>query len=405
MPKIQDVGFWREMFSLGEVVSSVADAPAPTFAVDAESVGPSVVGLGSYATPVTPAARVDRRSALQVPAVKRSRDLIVSTLGGLPIDLYNADREPVESALFDQPERNVPRSITMTRTFEDMLFEGRAWWRVTERAWDKYPAYVKYVPNGKVTVDDDRDIVYIDGKPVPNADLIRFDSPNEPLLIAGARAIRTCLALDAYASNAAQGIPPMDYFTPEDGDVDPFDDPDDLSIENPYTAKDFLADWAAARREGSTAWIPRAVKYNANGFDPKNLQLAEQRQHAVLEIARVAGVDPEELGVSTTSRTYANQFERRKAFTDFTLGPYRQAFEDRARMGDVTKRGYYVKFNLDAFLRSDPLARYQAYAAGKAVGALDDDDIARLEDKPLGSVRPAATVTALPTPPQQEETA
>ena len=54
-------------------------------------------------------------------------------------------------------------------------------------------------------------------------ELIRFDSPNDALLVAGARAIRTCLALDAAAQRYADGAPAVDYFTPTDG-ADPADD-------------------------------------------------------------------------------------------------------------------------------------------------------------------------------------
>jgi HK97 family phage portal protein len=363
-------------------------------------IDPAVFGLESYATSTSPAPRMDRRSAIQVPAVKRARDLIAGTLGGLPLDLYNSAREHVDPSPFTQPERNVPRSVTMARTFDDMLFEGIAWWKVTERDRRDYPTYFKRLRPGRVTVDDDRDKVMIDGKEVDHRELIRFDSPTEGLLLAGARAIRTCLALDAYAANAAQGIPPLDYFVPAD-DTDPFAGGNDDDEDDDDEIKTFLAEWAEARRTRTTAYIPASVRYMVAGFDPKNLQMAEQRDHAVLEIARVAGIDPEELGVSTTSRTYSNTFDRRKAFLDFTLGGYMIAVEDRLKMGDVTPGGQYVKFNLDAFLRSDPASRYAAYAAGKAVGALDDDDIARLEDRPAGTVRTPATVTALPTRTQE----
>jgi hypothetical protein len=401
------VGFFRRALGLDLPTPDVDPDAALTFSgadlIGEADIDPAVFGLESYATATSPAPRIDRKSAIQVPAVKRSRDLIAGTLGGLPLDLYDAERQPVDPSPFTQPERNVPRSVTMTRTFEDLLFEGLAWWRISERDWRGFPTYFKRIGPSRIRVDDERDKVYIDGKEVDQAELIRFDSPTEGLLKAGARAIRTCLHLDAYAANAAQGIPPLDYFVPAD-DTDPFaTDPEDEDDDENGDAeiRKFLGDWAEARRTRTTAYIPASVKYQVAGFDPKNLQMAEQRDHAVLEIARVAGIDPEELGVSTTSRTYANVFDRRKAFLDFTLGQYMLAVEDRLRMGDVTPRGQYVKFALDAFLRSDPLARYTAYAAGKAVGALDDDDIARLEDKPEGSVRAPATITALPSRTQE----
>ncbi|GEP40606.1 hypothetical protein NPS01_42690 [Nocardioides psychrotolerans] len=350
---------------------------AETFAVDAASVPAEVFGLGGYSASVAPAARVQRREAIQVPAVKRSRDLVCGTLGGLPLDLFDGNRQPVAQSPFAQPERNVPRSVTMTRLFEDMFFEEIAWWQVTERYWAPagqlgYPMYFKRLAPGRVQVDDERDRVYVDGKEASQRDLIRFDSPTDGLLKAGARAIRTCLALDVAAANASDGVPAVQYFMPTEG-ADPAED-DEI--------QELLDAAQEARRRRSIGYVPASLKLVDGTWDPAKLQLVEQRQHAVLEIARVSGVDPEELGVSTTSRTYSNQFDRRKAFTDFTLGLYRQAVEDRLSMGDVTPRGQYAKFSLDAFLRSDPLSRYQAYAAGREVGALDDNDIARLEDRP-----------------------
>ncbi|MGW5402636.1 phage portal protein, partial [Streptomyces sp. NPDC003952] len=95
---------------------------------------------------------------------------------------------------------------------------------------------------------------------------------------------------------------------------------------------------------------------------------------------------------STTSRTYFNAFDKRKEFTDFVLSPYIVAIEQRLSMGDVTKRGHTVRFNLDAFLRSSTKERYEAYEIGLRVGALDPDgEVRELEGKPpLQKAKPAA---------------
>lgn len=385
------MGFWRSLVGLDLAApevepESVAFSSDPDELVGGADIDPAVFGLTGYAVPTSPAPRIDRRSAIQVPAVKRSRDLICATLGGLPLDLYDSSRRPVQPSPFAQPERNIPRSVTMTRLFEDLFFEEIAWWKITDSDWRGFPTYFKRLRPGRVVVDEDRDKVFVDGKETDQSTLIRFDSPTDGLLKAGARAIRTCLALDTAAANAADGVPAVQYLTPTEG-VDPAED-DEIT--------ELLDAAQEARRRRSLGYIPASLKLIDGAWDPEKLQLADQRQHAVLEIARVAGVDPEELGVSTTSRTYSNIYDRRKSFLDFTLGQYRQAVEDRLSMGDVTPRGQYVKFNLDSFLRSDPAARYGAYKAGLEVGALDQDDIARLEDRPAGSAS-AATVTALPT--------
>ena len=365
---------------------------ASTFAVDAESFPSSVVGLESYASATSPVARVSRREAVQVPAVKRSRDLVAGSLGTLPLQVVKPDLTIETTSWLQQPESNVPRSVTMTRLVEDLLFEGIAWWRITAFDWRGYPARVKRLKPQQVSVDEDRGEVYVDGKRVPDSELIRFDSPNDALLVAGARAIRQCLILDRAAQRYAEGAPPGDYFTPADSSVDPYETADELRTE-------LLDPWATARQQRSTAWVPAAVNYHAASFNPEQLELADQRQHAVLEIARVAGIDPEELGVSTTSRTYANQYDRRKAFIDFTLGGYRAAIEDRLSMGDVTARGSVVRFDLDAFLRTDALSRYQAYKAGLEVGAIEDQaEVRRLEGKPAFGTPATSSNTSTTTP-------
>lgn len=387
---------WSWLLRSEPLVPAMAldETDQPSFMVDTDAIDPAVFGLQSYVSPTAPAPRISRREAMQVPGVKRSRDLIAGSIGTLPIDLYNPQREQVASNLFSQPESDTPRSVTMARTVEDLLFEGVAWWRITEFAWHGYPVKVKRLDPRTVSVGDGK--VMVDGKHVPDSQLIRFDSPNDGLLVAGARAIRTCLALDAAANRYADGAPPLDYFTPADG-VDPGEDEDIVGV---------LNDWQTARQTRSTGYVPAALQYNIAGWNPEQLQMAEARQHATLEIARIAGVDPEELGVSTTSRTYANQFDRRKNFIDFTLGGYLVAVEERLSMGDVTPRGYYAKFNLDSFLRSDTKSRYEAYEIGLRVGALTQADIAALEDKtPRPIERPAPvepTVTVQQLNPARE---
>jgi phage portal protein BeeE len=351
------------------------------FAADqyGNDIPPEFYGLTSWADPVAPSPRIDRRAAMQVPAVKRGRDLIAGTLGTLPLELFGPDNSLSTSALLDQPESNVPRSVTIARTIEDLLFEGVAWWLITEFGWHGFPTRVKRLEPRSVTVRKDGK-VYItkDGnlgqgiEYAEDKDLIRFDSPNDPLLVAGARAIRTCLILDAAAERYANGNQPLDYFTPADG-VDPVQDDLDAAMEA----------WDAARRSRATGYVPGALKYQTAGWNPEQLQMSEARQHAVLEIARVMGIDPEDLGVSTTSRTYFNAFDRKQARIQDTLRGYMVAFEERLSMGDVTPRGYKAKFDLSDMLRSDDLTRFQAYQLGLQVGAYaDKGEVRAAEDKP-----------------------
>ena len=374
--------------SAAAVVAAAEDSSQQFAAIGPESIPASFFGLSGYDDPVAVAGRVSRRSAMQVPAVKRGRDLVPGTLGTLPVDLYGPQNTLSHSDLFTQPERNVPRSVTMAKTYEDLWFEGVAWWYVTELGWHGYPIKVKRLDPR--TVD-----VRIDGRVYRSADgnsgmtweyvedsrLIRFDSPTEAVLEAGARAIRSSLLLDAAALRYADGAPMADYFESADGF-----DPDQEDIDAA------LDQWIAARKMRSTGYVPSGFKYNLNQFDAQKLQLAEARQHAVVELARVMGVDAEDLNVSTTSRTYQNSQDRYQARIKDTLRPFMVAVEERLSMNDVVPRGYEARTRVADLLRSDDKSRFEAYEIGLRVGAIGRDEIRDLERKPQ-----LATPPALPT--------
>lgn len=366
-------------------------APEQFAAIGSESIPAAFFGLTSYDDPVAIASRVSRRSALQVPAIKRARDLVPGTLGALPVDLYGPQNTLSVSELLAQPERNTPRSVTMAKTYEDLFFEGVAWWKITEYGWHGYPTKVRRLEPRTVDVRIDGKVyVTREGNQgmaweyVEDKDLIRFDSPTEAVLEAGARAIRASLILDAAALRYADGAPMADYFKPSDDFT-----PDQEDIDATLDA------WLAARRQRATGFIPAGFDYTVNQFDAQKLQLAEARQHAVLELSRVTGVDAEDLGVSTTSRTYANIQDRYQTRIKDTLRPYMVAVEERLSMNDVCPRGYDARTRVADLLFADDKTRFEAYKIGLEVGAIGQDEIRDLERKaPLTPAQTPALASA-----------
>ncbi|MGH3499950.1 MAG: phage portal protein [Nocardioidaceae bacterium] len=369
------MGFWSRLVRGERALPYLADGAAltladqgPTFDVNSGTVPSLFFGLTSYADPVSVAPRVSRTVAMQVPSIKRCLDLTSGAAGRIPFVQLDRTGQAVVSPLLSQPEPSIPRSITMMRTITDLLLEGTAWWLITRFDWQGRPASVVRLDPRTVSVTQEGRVYYtLDGNSgevsewVPDQNMIRFDSPSEPILSAGARAIRTLLLLDKAAENSADGVPPQDYFTPTE-DVDPATDEDITEI---------LDAWGTARKARRTAYVPAALKYNVNaGFSPEQLQLIESRQHAVTEIARLFGIDAEELGIPTTSRTYFNAYDRRKNFVDFTLGPLLSTIEDRLSMDDVTLRGNHVRADLDVLLRSDPATRMAIATQGVTSGVM-----------------------------------
>ncbi|RQW83560.1 phage portal protein [Micromonospora globispora] len=323
---------------------------------------------------------VTRDEALSVAAVQRGRNEICS-LATLPLKLFRG-LDVVDSPLFRQYDPDVPNVVHLAMTVEDLALERIAWWQVTGQDFDGYPVSVRRIdpgrvelknPTGRPAPDDDR-FVWIrkeDGSGwdrVPASLMKRFDSPNPGILKANARAIRIARRLDEltemYASNPAL----REYFTDSDSpDVDPMDD-DEIDA--------FLAEYGAMRRVQPYGWIPSTVKRaDVSSPSPRDLTLVELHQTVMVAIANGLGVDPEDIGVSTTSRTYQNEDARRRDKINRMFAPYMRAITDRLGMGDITRRGYTVQFDLTDYLKPDPQGQAAYWKALKDMGVTDADEI------------------------------
>jgi phage head maturation protease len=396
-----------------------AAKPTASFSVE---VPPEMLEAMTAGGAIAP--RISRGAALQVPAVMRARNLIAGTLSTLPhvvIDPQRREVDPPSTYLLGgNIDPDIPNSVLLAQTYEDLLFEGIAWWRVTARGWHGFPVEARHVPVESVhvagigTLPSQSQIspdqlfpvdgqVFIDGVPVRDDEVIRFDSPNPPLLRHAARAIRTALKLDRAAALYADDPVPLGYFEPREGAEPLSAAPGSASDGSDRSEVDELLDaWEASRSR--RAWgYAQGVTPKALQWDPAQLQLAEQRQHAVLEIARATGIDPEDLGVSTTSRTYANQEQRWQALINLTFASWVAAVRDRLSMRDILPRGYRAKVRFDDFQRADTPTRMKTYKEALEVGAYAPDEIREREDLP--ELTPAQKAAARPAPQPTEPAA
>jgi hypothetical protein len=347
--------------------------PAHTFDTAPQPVDRLISAMKNLTGPVP------RDEALEVAAVQRGRNELCS-IATLPIRLYKG-LDVVDNAMFRQFDPEVPNVVHLSLTVEDLALEKIAWWRVLGQDFDGYPMAVRRIdpsrvyltnPTGKPQPDDGR-WVWIatdDGKyeRVPASLMKRFDSPNPGILKANARAIRIARTLDDLTEMYANNPALREYFTDSDSaDVDPMDETE---------IDAFLAEYGSMRQVRPFGWIPSTVKRaDVQSPSPRDLTLVELRKEVGIAIANGLGVDPEDLGISTTSRTYQNEDARRRDKINRMYAPYMAAITDRLNMGDVTRRGYSVKFDLTDYLKPDPAGQIAYWEGLQRMGVTDADEI------------------------------
>ncbi len=105
-----------------------------------------------------------RNRAMSLATVSRSRDLLASVIACMPLQMYNevyndstGEMEQVNIAprsWLRQPDPTVTYNFLMAWTLDDLLFYGRAFWYISSRTTDGFPASFTRIPAGSVTTPD-----------------------------------------------------------------------------------------------------------------------------------------------------------------------------------------------------------------------------------------------------------
>jgi hypothetical protein len=133
---------------------------------------------------------------------------------------------------------------------------------------------------------------------------------------------------------------------------------------------------------------------------PAEIQIIAQQNRADLALANALGIDPEDLGISTTSRTYQNAVDRRKDRINDVLSPYMKAITDRLTMPDVLPGDLSARFWLDDYLKADPKTRAEVQQIYKDMEVIDAQDVQRAEGIPPKQIE--APEPARPTVPNTQ---
>lgn len=358
------------------VPSTVKAAPAPSLVdVEAASLYPvnSINSLGGYYWNGNQTAT--RTEAMGVPALARARNIICTTVGSFEMHTRNiATGEKVQQPrVINQPDPRIAGSAFWAWLAEDLLFVGYGYARVMSRYADTGRIQsMERIDPLRVTVQTNSmgtqiDAYAVDGSYIDPSELVVFTGLDEGILNRAGRTIRAASALEKTAYDFA---------------VDP--NPQTI-LKNSGVAlpKDRVAALVAAfknRTSKAVTFLNGDVSIETVGYDPKNLQLNEARGYLALELCRAAGLPAFFASAEPNSFTYSNSVSERRSLIDYSLRPLMTVIEQRLSLSDFTPLGQEVKFDLDDFLRGNPLERAQVYEILNRIGAMSVDEIREEED-------------------------
>ena len=321
-----------------------------------------------------------RQTAMAVPTIARARNIICSTLAGLPLEQYSkvdGSHLPTPQVI-NQPDPRVPGSAIYAWLAEDLLFHGVGYGQVLEQYGEtgRVRAWTRVSPDRVTTKLNsiETEIVgyQVDGSVVPNqgvGSLVVFYGMDEGLLNRAGRTIRAAHALEQAAETFAKEPVPLQVLK---------------SVGTNLPAEritKLLESWRTARLTKSTAFLNADVDLQALGIDPEKLQLNQARQYVALELARACNLPAYFVSAETTSMTYSNSVSERRSLIDFSMKPILTAIEQRLSMPDfISSTTSTIRFSLDEFLRSDALARAQVYEILNRIGAMSVEQIREEED-------------------------
>jgi HK97 family phage portal protein len=323
---------------------------------------------------------ITRREALSVPACARGRNIIVGTAASLELHVkrkFDDSRIDPTPTIISNPDKNMPTAVVYGMTAENILFHGVAYWQIKEiDPATGRPSQIRWIDAPRVSqvLDSTGETVIgyqLEAKRLPTTgidSLIQFTGIDpDGVLNRGGRTLRTAAALERAVFNYADSPTPsvvLKANVPMDS--------------NKATA--ILNAWKQARQTKGTAFLSDNVDMQSVGFNAADLQLTEAREYLAKEISRLMNIPAYYLDAATNSMTYSNVTAERRALLDFSLRPLLTAIEQRLSMDDITVGTQYVEYDLDDFLRGNPLERADVYSKLIPLGVLTVDEAREEED-------------------------
>lgn len=335
---------------------------------------------------------VDRAMADSVPAYRRAKRIISSTLSTLTFRQWQATsgRPMPMTPFLRQPDPTRVASAVLADLYDDLIDYSVSYW--LNPNWNSADGWlyndasnikrkhksIRHLAHSDVLeVRDDSYVILRGGREeiVPAWGIVGFECKAGGWLKAGARAIITLRLLEDAARNYATNPSPT------------------VMLRNTGPRKtaeqvtETINNWITAVRNKSVAYLGRDLAAEAFSFDAEQIALEASRKMAVLDIARLSGVPSLYLfqGPNDASMTYSNMTQQRLDLHAAML-PFATAVEQRLSFDDITGQGSRVSIDFTPWLRADPELRARLAQIYVPLGVMSVEQAQQFEEiTPMGA--------------------
>ena len=315
------------------VKASYVTYPGPSYAGDYATM--RIVGL-------------TRNTAMGIAAAAACRNLIVNTVAQLGVDRYRGATSLGQGWLLTQPDPSTTWVDTISGTVDDLIWYGAAIWIILAR-------------DGIATRENPG------GTTLDPGQVIYFNASNEGVLQYGARTLSQAIQLEDAANRFASVELPAGVLQNVGHEL------------GQDEAAEVVEAFQVARRTNAVAFLQN-VEYTRVDLNPADLQLVDARATAATDVARLFNVPVTMIGASPTGNSsallYSNVSQNTAQFVQQGCAPYINTIERTLSLPNVTPRGQSVRFDVNAFLRTDPEAA-AAYVLGLVSAGIIDQAEAR----------------------------
>ena len=341
-------------------------------------------------------------SALETIPVYAAVQIIAGAIGSLPLKVYRdqGDEDPREEArssrqwklLHDAPNAEVAADEFWELVTASLLLWGNAFiWKerndldLVTQLWVIDPSRVRVsreaIPgggserafwlDGTLGYATEKSILHIRG--LGNDGLVGYS----PIMIAARNRLGTDMAREEFAGSFWRN----GTFA---GAV--LEHPGKLTEQAQARIKDQIREKQGVLRAGEALILEEDMKWKELGMPLQDAQFVEQANLSRLEIATLYQIPPHKLGASFENRslTYSNAEWEGLDFVKWTLRHWLIRIESSLKRDPAIfpapGRTLYPEFLVDALLRADTRARYEAYKVGLDGGWLSTKWIQRTEN-------------------------